>query len=411
MPRLGESINEGTVGRWLKQPGDSVALMEPLLEISTEKIDTEIPSPAAGTLLEVRVAEGETVAVGTVLAVIGTPVFSDSVFSDSAQLDTESLNTEYSTEPQDHQGTKTPYYSPVVQKIAAEEGVDLTRVAGTGMGGRVTRRDVEAFVREGVPEAVDIVEADSDMTLIPLTAMRRAIAQHMTQSVRTAPHVATVFEVDMSAVVQHRESVRVEYAERGVRLTYSAYFLHAVANALVLHPLANGRFTVAGIVLNRSVHLGVAVSIGKDDANGLVTPVIRDADKLSLEGCARALQDVTERARTNRLMPEELEGGTFTLTNHGTGGSIIGTPIIVQPQAAILGVGAIQKRAVIRASGASLLPSADDAIVIRPMCYLTLSFDHRILDGASADAFLRDVQYLLEAWGEGNQMKRDSQNG
>jgi 2-oxoisovalerate dehydrogenase E2 component (dihydrolipoyl transacylase) len=421
MPRLGESIAEGTVARWNKAVGDSIALREPLLEISTDKIDTEIPSPGAGTLQRILVPEGETVAVGTLLALIGEAGESvppdDTPSSDSLSPDappTDAQTRQHAETPPSEAPTGRGFFSPVVQKIAAEHDIDLRQIelsgiAGSGMGGRITKKDLLTYLEmrtEAEPEvastASSIGAGEPVESLTPLTSMRRAIAQHMLQSVRTAPHVATLFEVDMSAVVRHREQNRAAFERNGMRLTYSAYFVHAVAQALRAHPLVNGSFSDAGIRHNRAIHIGVAVSLGKDGSDGLIVPVLRDADRLSLSGVAQGIEELRQRALANALQPDDLQGGTFTITNHGIGGSILGTPIIVQPQAAILGIGAIVKRPVVintaQNKHASLLPSADDAIVIRPMCYLTLSFDHRILDGASADAFLRDVQYELQAW-------------
>jgi len=425
MPKLGESVTEGTVSRWLKTPGETVALREPLLEISTDKIDTEIPSPAGGTLLEVLVAEGETVAVGTVLARVGDAI-PGGMPEDAGNRETTSGGNEYQSAENnashpavDHQSPITDatgvkdrsldpnapgraYLSPVVQKIAAEHAIDLANVTGTGLGGRITKKDLLALLASGAQPDDTPRSVPQDQEMTPLSAMRRAIAQHVSQSVRVAPHVATVFEVDMSRVVQHREAEREAARQRGIRLTYTAYFIYAAAQALRRHPLVNDRYTDRGIVHNAGIHIGVAVALGKDGADGLLAPVLRHADEMTLYGIARILDERTRRARAGQLLPDELQGGSFTVTNHGVGGSLVGTPIIVQPQSAILGVGAIVKRAVVRSVGASLLPSADDAIVIRPICYLTLSFDHRILDGASADAFLRDVQYKLEMFEVGS---------
>jgi len=232
-----------------------------------------------------------------------------------------------------------------------------------------------------------------DEILAPLTAMRRAIAHHMVQSVQTSPHATTIFEVDMNAVVQHREVHKRGLADKGIHLTYTPYFVAAVAVALRAVPQVNSRFSEQGIVTSRRIHIGVAVAL----AEGLIVPVIRDADEKNLQGLARAVNDLAQQARSGKLAPDANKGGTFSITNHGVSGSLVGTPIINQPQAGILGIGAIVKRPVVR-SNASLLPSADDALVIRPMCYLSLSFDHRILDGAKADEFLTRVKETLENW-------------
>ncbi len=406
MPRLGESVVEGTVARWFKAPGESVTKLEPLLAISTDKIDTEVPAPASGTLLAIHVAEGATVDVGTVLALIGAPDTLPASSTPSApELPAQPATPRQRSQaappvapspaviPQsDARPTGRLYISPVVKRLVREHGVDLTAIAGTGLGGRITKQDVIAHIEAGG----NAPAADED-SLTPLTPMRRAIAQHMAQSVRTSPHVATIFEVDMTAVVRHREAHKAAFSAAGVRLSYTPYFVAAAAQALRAHPIVNSRYSDAGIVKARHVHVGVAVALD----SGLVVPVIRAADSLTLQALAAAVEEMAARARSNTLAPDDLQGGTFTITNHGVGGSLIGTPIINQPQAAILGVGAIVKRPVVRTSSASLLPSADDVIAIRPMCYLTLSFDHRILDGAAADAFMRDVVRTLEGWGEG----------
>ncbi len=405
MPRLGESLVEGTVARWFKARGESVTKLEPLLAISTDKIDTEVPAPATGILLEIRVAEGETVDAGTVLALIGAP--------GDVQAPQGTVPAEQPTAPWQRAHSNAPaapppivspqsserpagrlYISPVVRRLMREHAVDLTAIEGTGLGGRITKRDVLAHIELAHLETGAGEPASGDEILHALTPMRRAIAQHMVKSVRTSPHVATIFEVDMTSVVRHREAHKAAMAARNINLTYTSYFVAAVAAALRSHPLVNSRYSEAGIVHARSVHVGVAVAL----ADGLVVPVIRDADARSLEALAGALQDLAARARDGALTPDDLQGGTFTITNHGVGGSLIGTPIINQPQAAILGVGAIVKRPIVQSSATSLLPSADDVIAIRPMCYLTLSFDHRILDGATADAFLRSVKVGLERW-------------
>ncbi len=432
MPQLGESVVEGTVARWLKAPGETIDKFEPLLEISTDKIDTEIPAPATGTLLAIVAAEGETVAVGALLAHIGEPgdTMDEPARQDqsTAQLSTGQPQRDSATQPV----TSAPrgvaekpsgrdFISPVVARIAREHSVDLSAIVGTGLGGRVTKKDILAFV--ALRPLTALVEEDkrqvmtddrlihepgtndqgprtndqrltAEETLQPLSAMRRAIAQHMALSVQTSPHVTTVYEVDMTAVVRHREATRQRFAEIGVTLTYTPYFVAAVAAALRAVPIANSRFTEAGIVVNRRIHIGIAVAL--DD--GLIVPVLRDADEKNLQGLARAVTDLASAARNGQLPGDATRGGTFTITNHGVTGSLLGTPIINQPQSGILGIGTIAKRAVVRSSSASLLPSADDAIVIRPTCFLSFSFDHRVLDGATADAFLGNVKMYLEAY-------------
>jgi 2-oxoglutarate dehydrogenase E2 component (dihydrolipoamide succinyltransferase) len=461
MPKLGETVVDGTVARWHKQPGDRVEKLEPLLDISTDKIDTEVPAPAAGTLLEIVVKEGETVEAGAVLAYIEeddgrqttddgsltTLAASDEVAGDSGRR-TTSLRTEdegrtsvvgdpSSVVSGPSSSAVRPhcraFISPVVARIAAEHNVDLEQVAGSGLHGRITKKDVLAYIGDrgkgtGKGEQLSVISdqlsVESEHPSIaqspnrpisqspnrpivqspipspqspipnPLSSMRRAIAEHMTRSVRNAPHVATIHEVDMTAVVRDREDHKDLFAERGIRLTFTPYFVAATAAALRALPQANSRFSEDGLILNRRVHLGVAVAV-KD---GLLVPVIRDADERNLAGLARAVNDLAERARQGKLQPDELTGGTFTITNHGTAGSLLATPIINDGQAGILGIGAIVKRPVVRSGGHPLLPSADDAIVIRPMCYLSFSFDHRVLDGAEADEFVGKIKAVLENW-------------
>lgn len=429
MPQLGESVVEGTVARWLKAPGDLVTKLEPLLEITTDKIDTEIPAPADGALLEILVPEGETVRAGTPLAYIGE------ANAESGMRNPESGAPSGPQTPDSERPVGRSFVSPVVGRIAAEQGIDLDQVEGTGLHGRITKKDVLAFVErrsqvgdsaieetreierlepiapissisqspaktEAVSGAPD--KLSSDEVLQPLSAMRRAIAQHMVQSKQTSPHVTTVFEVEMTAVVRHREAQKAAFANKGIKLTFTPYFVAATAAALRQVPQVNSRFVDGGLVLNRRIHIGVAVALNE----GLIVPVIRDADEKNLQGLARAVNELAERARNGRLGPDEIKGGTFTITNHGVSGSLVGTPIINQPQTGILGIGAVVKRPVVRStqresmrsSSSSLLPSADDAIVIRPMCYLSFSFDHRVLDGAQADAFLTVVRETLENW-------------
>ena len=425
MPQLGESIVEGIVARWLKAPGDPIAKLEPLLEVSTDKIDTEIPSPASGTVLDVLVAEGVTVATGTILAYIGDagesapmPAGKPTVPAtpDAQGPTVDSNNGKPTAKP-----TGRAFISPVVGRISAEHNIDIDQVPGTGMNGRVTKQDILAFIQaqktgglddgrsrgeeekgsRGVAERADsgLRTPDSglptqDEVLQPLTTMRRAIAQHMVQSKQISPHVTTIFEVDMTAVVQHRAANKVAFAVKGINLTFTPYFMAATADALRAVPAVNSRFTSTGIMINQRIHIGVAVAL----EDGLIVPVVRDADEKNLQGLARAVNMLSTQARDGDLAPDDLQGGTFTITNHGVSGSLIGTPIINQPQAGILGVGAIVKRPVVRSTGNSLLPSADDAIVIRPMCYLNFTFDHRVLDGAQADRFVATIKDILENW-------------
>ncbi len=396
MPQLGESVVEGTISRWLKEPGDTVDKLDPLLEISTDKIDTEVPAPASGTLLAILNQAGETVKAGAVLAYIGSPgeALPDEPHAGAAaDTPVAPARTEKAFEPASRADTAAQmaggraFISPVVARMAAEHDLDLSMVPGSGLNGRITKRDLAAYLAQGhqVAEQADpMVVSGADTVSRPLSNMRRMIADHMTLSKRTSPHVTTIVEVDVSAIVRHRAANRRSFAEQGIALTYMAYFMAATALALKEIPAANSRFNGNAIVYNKRAHIGMAVAIKE----GLLVPVIRNADELNLQGMGRAIQDLARRARDGKLGPDELQGGTFTITNHGTSGSLVGTPIINQPQAGILGIGAIVKRPVVISSSPSLLPSADDAIVIRPMCYLSFTFDHRILDGAEADKFV-----------------------
>jgi 2-oxoisovalerate dehydrogenase E2 component (dihydrolipoyl transacylase) len=413
MPQLGETVVEGTVARWLKAPGDPVTKFEPLLEITTDKIDTEVPAPADGTLLEILVPEGQTVRAGTALAYIGNaaedaPHAEQSAPRVEPQQDgreaARPARAPVATAPAPaEKPTGRAFVSPVVGRMAAEHGIDLDRVPGSGLGGRVTKKDLLAYIEQrqqaaaqavaavpardlpASPQVAQAPLASPDEFLQPLTAMRRAIAQHMAQSVQTSPHVTTVFEVEMTAVVRHREANKAAFADKGIKLTFTPYFVAAAAVALRAVPALNGRFTPDGLVLNRRVHIGVAVALDQ----GLIVPVIRDADEKNLQGLARAVNELAHQARTGGLPPDAVRGGTFTITNHGVSGSLIGTPIINRPVVRTMGA---------TGDSISLLPSADDVIVIRPMCYLSFSFDHRVVDGAQADAFLTVVKETLENW-------------
>lgn len=424
MPQLGESVTEGTVGRWLKQPGEMVQKYEPLLEVVTDKVDTEVPSPVSGTLLEVIVAEGETVQVGTVLARVGA--------AEGASPAPATVATELAvsaaptltpvTAAATPQNGRNSFLSPVVARLVAEHDIDPAQIVGSGQGGRVTKQDVlrymakrqesgvrsletvprrETSSREPVatpaltqaPTAAPPPDAqpsapDEDSELVPLTPMRRAIAEHMERSVRTAPHVTAVIEVDLSRVLDHRSASRAAFAAQGVRLTFTPYFVQAAVAGLQAAPVLNGSFSPQGITLHRRIHIGMAVALDE----GLIVPVVRDADEKNLLGLARAVNDLADRARTRRLRPEETRDGTFSLTNHGTTGSLFATPIINQPQAGILGVGAIVKRPVV------VSQDGVDAIAIKPMCYLSLTFDHRVADGAVGDAFLSAARRFLETY-------------
>ena len=292
----------------------------------------------------------------------------------------------------------------MVARLALAHDVDLKQVVGTGLKGRIRKKDVLAYIersdaetaslRDDIQTAAEEGRPASGDQIIPLSRMRRLIAEHMVQSKRTSPHVTTVFVCDLTAVVRHRDAQKDAFAQNGANLTFTPYFVAAIVSALKQHPLANSAWSDDGIVLKRAIHVGMATAI----ADGLVVPVIKNADSLNLLGLTRALNDLAQRARAGQLAADELAGGTFTLTNHGAGGSLFATPIINQPQTGILGVGKIHKAPVVISRGHPLLPDAGDVIAIRPIAYLSFTFDHRVLDGAAADAFVAAVKGVLEEW-------------
>lgn len=373
MPQLGESIAEGTVVKWLIPQGGSVEKDQPLLEVETEKIALDIPSPATGFLTEILVPEGQTVPVGRLLARLDSAP-ATGVVSRVGGVGVRSIETAQL----DH------HYSPAVRQLAREHGVDLSSITGTGDGGRVTKKDVLDYVAKGnaavpTPKPSDKapVSSPSPTTpqeeIIPFSQMRKTIAERMVFSRRTAAHVATFFEADFSGIATFRESRP---------LTYLPFVIHAVSRSIKDLPLLNASWRDQGLAIMKNIHVGIAVALDE----GLLVPVLRHADRKGLNQLAHEVADLAERARNKRLAPEEVQGGTFTITNHGGFGSLFSTPIINQPQAAILGVGSVQKRPIV----------INDAIAIRPMCYLSLSFDHRIIDGATADRFMAKVKQYLE---------------
>jgi len=372
MPQLGESIAEGTIVKWLIPPGGRVEKDHALLEVETDKVALEIPSPAAGFLTEVLIQEGQTVPVGTVLARLDTQQPATGVVNRVGGV---------VVRPMSPSGEGVDHYSPAVRQLAKEHGVDLAQVAGTGAGGRVTKKDVlDRLANSGpsqkttpaVQRSAEAAPAAAEQ-LVPLTAMRKTIAERMVRSRQISAHVVTFFEVDFSGVGTVRE---------GRGLTYLPFVIHAVARAMKNFPILNSSWGEQGILLKREIHMGIAVAL----EDGLLVPVVRHADRKGVAQLAKEAADLAERARTKRLSPEEVQGGTFTITNHGGTGSLFSTPIIHQPQIAILGVGAVQKRAIV----------LNDAIAIRPMGYLSLSFDHRVIDGATADRFMSKVKEYLE---------------
>ncbi len=414
MPQFGESVVEGTITRWLKSTGESVNEFEPLLEVNTDKVDTEVPAPAAGILLEILVPEGTTIQAGSILALIGqrgepplapqpgpTPKIAVASAPASSPPQQEPLPPTKLPDSQD-QDRELGFISPVVARMAREHNLDLSQVHGTGLGERITRRDVERYLEKQQPAqspATPPTTADASPTtaipgfgeILPISAVRRAIADHMVLSKRTSPHATTVMEGDLSRVTAHRQANKESFAQAGANLTFTPYFVLAVVRALKTFPVVNSSWSEAGIHIHPQINIGLATSL---EDGGLIVPVIRSADSLSLLGIAREVNDLSGRARLRKLKPEEVRGGTFTLTNHGTSGSLFATPIINQPQCGILGVGMIQKRVVV-------IPDdfGNDSIAIRPMVYLSFTFDHRILDGAIADHFLGKVVESLEHFG------------
>ncbi|MBI4733173.1 MAG: 2-oxo acid dehydrogenase subunit E2 [Chloroflexi bacterium] len=398
VPRLGEGVDELTIVKWLKNEGDPVQELESLLEVETDKVVTEIPSPATGVILKIAMPENTPAKVGEVMAWIGeagesVPVSGAPVSSEPASKAESRTSVE---KPEVHGlssmvGSSSGFLSPVVRKIAAEHNMDLSQIRGTGLNGRITKQDVLAYLEHPaeLPAAVTHTAATRD-TLIPVSTIRKQIAERMQQSKQISPHVLTVMEADMSRVVAHRLANKAAFSADGVHLTYTAYFIAAIAAALKAHSLVNSSWTEQGILVHAKVNVGMATSLGEE---GLIVPVLRRADELSLLEIARAVNDLSARARSHKLRPEEVRDGTFTLTNHGIGGSLFAMPIINQPQCGILGVGVMQKRAVVVSD-----TDDNDAIAIRPMIYLSFVFDHRILDGASADAFLVKVKEALETW-------------
>jgi 2-oxoisovalerate dehydrogenase E2 component (dihydrolipoyl transacylase) len=405
VPLLGEGVEEVTVIKWLKKEGDSVNELEPLLEVNTDKVDTEIPAPASGTILKILAEEGVPAKVGTVLALIGKPgesVDSGAGVENLGEASPRDQTLEKKPVVSQHQELLTPiqtnkeigFISPVVAKIAAEHGVNLSQVPGTGLNGRITKNDVLNYVEKKhaddggqtmVHPPSSIITPIAGDQLIKHTVIRKQIAEHMLMSKNTSPHVLTVMEADMSRVARHRAANKESFARDGVNLTFTAYFMTAIVTGLKAYPTVNSSWTEEGVLVHKAVNVGMATSLGEE---GLIVPVIKDADNLSLLAMARAVNDLANRARSKKLQPEDVKGGTFTLTNHGISGSLFAFPVINQPQSGILGVGAMQKRVVV----------IDDAIAIRPMVYLSFVFDHRLLDGASADRFLMKVKETLENW-------------
>jgi 2-oxoglutarate dehydrogenase dihydrolipoamide succinyltransferase (E2 component) len=436
MPQLGESVLEATLTKWLKAVGESIAENEPLVEVNTDKVDTEVPSPASGVLLEILVPEGTMVQAGALLARIGEPgeigssnqsatvsqPVPETAVRSGIPFPTPAVPEPIPAVPAGRSGN-LGFISPVVARMASDFRINLSQVTGTGQGGRITKKDLLAYIERGdqatpaptlsapaAPPPVVPLAAGApgtafaapaattpasfqpgDGEIVPLNPIRRRTAEHMVFSKHTSAHVTTIMEADMSQVIAHRQAQKETFAREGVNLTFTAYFAAASVAALKAYPLVNSSWTEAGIQLHRAINIGMATSLG--DA-GLIVPVIKNADSLSLLGLARVVNDLANRARTRQLKPDEVQGGTFTITNHGISGSLFATPIINQPQCAILGVGIIQKRVLVVSD-----EQLGDVMAIRSMVYLGLTFDHRILDGAIADYFLRKVIETLQKWG------------
>ncbi len=392
MPQMGESVVEGTILKWLVQEGDQIEKDQPIVEISTDKIDTEAPSPVRGVIKNILYPEGSTLPVLTVIARVEQVEAHETISpaddkpvvvekADKIEAAKAAVNTE--------EAEAERRYSPLVRKLAKEYSIALEGIKGTGEGGRVTKKDVMEYVASKqtvfTPHPEETKERLMEKeTLIRISPKRKITADRMVQSKRTAAHVTTVFEVDMTKVEKYRTLNKDSLKRENIHLTYMPFVILAAARSLKERPLLNASWTDEGIVQKNYVNIGIAVSV----EDGLIVPVINDADKKDLLQIARQVQDIAQRSRTKKIKPEEVQGGTFTITNHGLNGSLFATPVILLPQTAILGVGAVVKRPVV----------TDDAIAIRSMAYLSLSFDHRVIDGADADAFLRKVKGILEGW-------------
>jgi len=416
MPQMGESIAEGTIVRWIKKVGDAVDRDEPLFEISTDKVDAEIPAPAAGVLTEIKVKEGETVAVNSVVATIGAS--SDIAKQEDSVVPPDTIEAQQgkpaapprktngrsasSSKPVEDDSRKQRS-SPLVRRIARDHDVDISQIHGSGLGGRVTKNDILGYIDSGSairdsqlgtrdpgpgtrenlePPGSRIPDPGSRVEIKPLSVMRKKIAEHMVMSRRTSAHVHSVFHVNFSTVERIRQQKKAEYEQLGAKLTYMAFIAKAVVSALRRFPIVNASLDGDNVIYKKDINLGIAVAL----ETGLIVPVIKHADERNLLGLSRAIADIAGRARSKQLKPEEVQDGTFTITNPGQFGSQFGMPIINQPQVAILGVGTIEKRPIV----------VDDALAIRTMAYLTLGYDHRLVDGATGDQFMAEVKQQLE---------------
>ncbi len=436
MPQMGESIFEGTITKWLKKPGDKVQRDEPLFEISTDKVDAEIPAPASGILQDIKVVEGNTVQVNTVVGTIASdgeaaapsPTPSKATASAPAaptKTQTAPLSPAVSAERQAtaetaHEGLvhedegDHARSSPLVRKIAREHNVNLSQVPGTGMGGRITKQDIMTFLDRAETATAPAVSPRADTRvasstvpsprptaatppaipgdMVPMTQMRKIIAQRMIESRRTSAHVHCMFEVDITRIVQLRNKTKSAFEQRhGARLTFMPFFVRAAIIALQQFPIVNASIEGENLRYHRHVNVGIAVALDW----GLIVPVLKNADELNFLGLQRGISDLGERARSKKLKPEEVEGSTFTVTNPGQFGAVFGLPIINQPNSAILGVGGITKMPLVVTDN-----DGNDSIAIRSVVHLTLGYDHRIIDGAVADQFMAFVKKTLENWSE-----------
>jgi len=446
MPQMGESIAEGTIVRWIKKIGDTVDRDEPLFEISTDKVDAEIPSPGAGVLTEIKVKEGETVPVNSVVAVIGaagekaaadpaargTAASAPSAgvsqangqsempeaavgqperaASPAARVPTASAASNTGSTagsvPGSIEELRRQKSSPLVRRIAAEHNVDIRQINGTGISGRVTKNDILGYIETGAKPAarpaapsgghVPAYKPGERVEIVPMTIMRKKIAEHMVMSAHTSPHVYSVYEVDFHQLSRLRERKKAEYERNGAKLSYTALIAKVTVDALRAFPFVNASIDGDNIVFKKDINLGIAVALDQ----GLLVPVIRNADEKNLVGLSRAIDDLATRARSKKLNPDEVQGGTFTITNPGIFGAVYGLPLINQPQVAILGVGAIEKRAVVVQTAATGGRADTDAIAIHPTCHLSLGYDHRLIDGADAGRFLQFMKERLETFEE-----------
>src|SRR3954463_4512309 len=430
MPQMGESIAEGTIVRWIKKVGDNVDRDEPLFEISTDKVDAEIPSPGAGVLTEIKVKEGETVPVNSVVAVIGVageksasaPAAASGNAARGAEKVLAAAGGKQSEMPQAAAGqpeagpavqavaatvegdssdedVRRHKSSPLVRRIAREHNVDIRQINGTGISGRVTKNDILGFIETGpksptpaarpaAPAAhIPAYKPGDKVEIVPMTIMRKKIAEPMVISAHPSPHVYSVYEVDFHRLSKLRDKRKADYEKSGAKLSFTALIAKATVDAIRAFPVVNASIDGDNIVYKKDINLGIAVALDQ----GLLVPVIRNADERNLLGLSRAIEDLAARARSKKLNPEEVQGGTFTITNPGIFGAVYGLPLINQPQVAILGVGGIEKRAVV----------VNDAIAIHPTCHLSLGYDHRLIDGADAGRFLSFIKNRLEQFDEG----------